>query len=80
MRHHQNQNHYLIRYQSNRLLRSPKIESKNNVIIISHSMLNDIDEESLYDNKYKSTLKITQEQQRKTFVTLSNLKYVKNRI
>ena len=59
-------------------LKNSKIESNKDATIIRDSILNGINEEGLSDDRLR--LKITRVQQRKTSVTLSNLKYTKNRI
>ena len=66
MRHHQNQDHYLIRQSLRQsFLKNSKIESKKDVIIIGDSMLDGINEAGLSDDVYiSSRLKITRVHQR----------------
>ena len=66
MRHHQNQDHYLIRQSLRQSsLKNSKIESKKDVIIIDDSILDGINEAGLSDDVYiRSRLKITRVHQR----------------
>ena len=58
-------------------LKNSKIESKKDVIFIDNSMLKISMKKVSPMIDIKSRLKVTQVQQRRTFITLSNLKYAK---